>query len=134
VNQAPASSGGEYKPAIMVLEVLTGKTWKIADGDLPAWSPSGDWIAYRDGSQNSRSVCMAVHPDGTGAKTLVAFPHGKAFIDPPVWSPDSKTLLFNELADDEKWTMDIDLLDISALKLTKKFRGVPPVYAWAETK
>jgi hypothetical protein len=53
---------------------------------------------------------------------------------PPVWSPDSKTLLINESRDEDKTTMDIHLLDLSTLGRTVAFKNVPPVFAWRDTR
>jgi hypothetical protein len=52
----------------------------------------------------------------------------------PVWSPDSGALLLNELANAETFTFDIHLLDLSTLKLTRKFKNTMPVYGWAEAR
>ena len=105
---------------------------------MPTWSPDGEWIAYLPTPKNSAGFgtleCAIVRPDGTGNKTLVKLPRGRVFLAPPVWSPDSKTLLLNEMADGEKWTMNIDLLDLSTLKLKKKLTDKMPVFAWADAK
>jgi Tol biopolymer transport system component len=51
-----------------------------------------------------------------------------------VWSPDSKTILLNEIRDELKGTKDIYLLDLATQKMTRKFKDVPPVFGWAEAK
>jgi WD40 repeat protein len=118
---------------IEVWDVETNNHWKVADGEKPAWSPDGKWIAYLNSENERHSTVGMVHPDGSGDGILITLPRNSAFVERPVWSPDSKTLLLNRLHDGEKWTMDIELLDVTTLKLTSKFKDVAPVYGWAES-
>lgn len=123
---------------VEVWDSVTKKSWQVAEGEKPAWSPDGDWIAYLASPKDQASFgwpqCAVVHPDGTGRKILIKLPRGRVLLEPPVWSPDSKTLLLNEMDDGEKLTMNIDLLDLSTLKLKKKQSAKMPVFAWAEAK
>ncbi len=139
------------KPTIHILDIETEKLTKIADGAAPAWSPSGEWIAYFNNSKGwvtgterkgntqwyippeTDQVSM-IRPDGTSFKTLVTLPRGKMFMGVPVWSPDSTKILLNELWNEPKFTMSIHLLDLTTGKLTRKFKDTPIVYAWAEAK
>ena len=71
--------------AICVLDVQNGTVSNLADGTLPSWSPSGDWIAYYDYSEgrddpkrgwfatNADRVSV-MHPDGTNSGSLARFP------------------------------------------------------------
>lgn len=127
--------------AIKVVEVRTGKTWGVANGQNPSWSPSGEWIAYLDTSGNPGGglKCMAVRPDGSGTKTLVTARGGflrrtAPFVLAPVWSPDSAKMLLNEAENWEAWTMSIHLLDLTKHNLTRKLRNAVPVLGWAESK
>lgn len=129
---------------IVIWDMDTKEHRKIADGQMPAWSPNGEWIAYLNPLPPQYRIgwqeCMVVHPDGTGGKTLVKLPRGwfifgsRLFLQAPVWSPDSNTLLLNEMADGEKWTMNIDLLDLASLKLRRALKNTMPVFGWAEAK
>jgi Tol biopolymer transport system component len=115
---------------IEVWDIESNTHWKIADGEKPAWSADGKWIAYLNSDKEPTSTVGMVHPDGSDDRILVRLPRNNAFVEKPVWSPDSRTLLLDRLHDGEKWTMDIQLLDLATLKLTSKFKDVPPVYAW----
>lgn len=130
---------------IYILEVETGTVRKIGDGMSPSWSPSGEWIAVvdfrRETSDEDRSVYGAtrirlMHPDGTGSRALMKYNHDLFPVQnlQPAWSPDSKALLFNRSANWFKYTFDVYLLDIATLKVTRKFKNTPPVYAWVAAK
>jgi hypothetical protein len=161
MNEASPQELSLHRPAIFVLDVETGTSTKIADGEAPAWSPSGEWIAYLDNSGNWETrtggseknrwheapkpdrVSM-VRPDGTGSRVLVTlgkdrvlgvlFPVDRIFRYAPVWAPDSTTLLLNEFVDWDKGTFDVHLLNLSTLKTIRKFKRTPPVFGWAEAK
>lgn len=150
-----------YRQAIFVLDLETGKSTKIADGEAPSWSPSGEWIAYLDHSTNwepdagssepnrwhqppNPNRVSIIRPDGTGSTILVTlgkdrflgilFPLDRTFYSAPVWSPDSKTILLNEWGDWERGLMNIHLLDLATMKMKRKFKGTPPIFGWAEAK
>jgi Tol biopolymer transport system component len=117
---------------IRVWDLDTNTEREIADGGRPAWSPDGKWIAYLNSSRDEHhSTLGMVHPDGSDDKILITLPRGSSFVETPVWSPDSGTLLLNQLRDGEKWTMDIRLLGVATLRLKTKFKDVPPVFGWA---
>ena len=136
-----------FRGEIRIWDSDTGKVSKIADGDAPAWSPSGEWIAYLQGTWDpltNRIVfepgrwaprCIAVRPDGSGKKTLIELRHTKnssrVLVEPPVWSPDSRSILLNELADVDRNTVSIHLLDLQTLKLKTIFRNTIHVAGWA---
>jgi len=131
--------------AICVLDVQKGTVSKLADGTLPSWSPSGDWIAFYNYSQgrddpkrgwfatNANRVSV-MHPDGTGSMVLAKLPFDEDLRVPSVWSPDSKTILINKLQDKVNDTMDIYQLTLASRKLKRKFKNAAPVYAWVAAK
>lgn len=144
MNQSTPQELVLHRLAIFVLDVETGRISKIAEGEAPAWSPSGEWIAYLEHSEDVSNQqwinaplpdrLSIMRPDGTGSKVLVTLPPNRVFAESPVWSPDSTKILLNEVWDSEKGTVSIHLLDLSTLKLTRKFKDVPPVFGWAEAR
>lgn len=123
------------RPTIATLDLATLETTKLAEGQAPAWAPSGEWIAYFD---RSGRRCLAVRPDGSGSRVLVELGEAgflsrrpRTFAEMPVWSPDSAYLLLNELVN-EDYGMYIHLLDVKTLKLSTRFKNVRPVVGWGE--
>ena len=146
VPESYGSKNKQFLPEIEILDLETGKSAKIADGDRPAWSPSGEWIAHFDRTPDRKDLregggyprganqLVLVRPNGTDSKVVLTFGGGRALAASPVWSPDSKTILLNEWRSGEKGTMDIHLLDLTTLELARKFKDTLPVYGWAEVK
>lgn len=57
----------------------------------PSWSPDGQWIAFSS-RKNAKLEVHAIHPDGTGRKTLSSSAGDDRL---PMWSPDGRRILFN---------------------------------------
>lgn len=57
----------------------------------PAWSPDGQWIAYRSIREDNNEI-RKVHPDGTGDTNLTNNP---ATDIEPGWSPDGQWIVFS---------------------------------------
>src|SRR5579859_4772997 len=101
----------EYQSAIWVSPVSGGEPRRFTSGPAnagsPAWSPDGRWLAFvseREGelsAQNKKEQkkhgkdkpqIWVMPTDGGEARQLTFMEHGASA---PVWSPDSKQLLFN---------------------------------------
>ena len=70
-----------------------------------AWSPDGKWIAYLSDRTGEQEIYITPQ-DGMGKETRITT-DGKMFRMPPVWSPDSKKLLFAD-KDLRLFYVDID--------------------------
>lgn len=70
----------------------------------PAWSPDGRWVAYL--SDRTGEYELYIRPqDGGGEETRITF-DGRIWREQPVWSPDSKSLLFSD-ASRKLWIVTI---------------------------
>lgn len=122
-----------FEGEVRILDMLNQQERTLVSGSSPSWSPSGEWIAYFDNA----GAAAIVHPDGTGATTLVSlrrrFPwfSERAFVYPPVWSPDSNALLMHEFAFDETARVSIHRFDLGTRQLRKAAGWGVAVLGWA---
>src|SRR5215472_13025812 len=101
----------EYRSSIWVVPSAGGEVRRFTAGPAktynPAWSPDGRWLAFvseREGETSGKDdkeqkkqgkgkpQLWLIPTDGGEARQLTFMQHGAAN---PVWSPDSKQLLFN---------------------------------------
>ena len=119
-------------PMIAIVDLESGEVKPLAEGYSPAWSPSGEWIAYYDGSGEK---CMLIHPDGTGAKVVskVKSSHftARSYHHAVVWSPDEKQLLVNEWRSRPYGANDVVLVDLASGQTIKKTDNGRKVFGWA---
>ena len=110
---------GDQPEEISVASLSNGDVKVIGKGVNPAWSPTGEWIAYSDAK---RQKCIVAHPDGTGARVVRDLGRNllqyRMFAYGAVWSPDGKQLLLNEMKG-EGPKIDVMLLDLATGKLTE---------------
>jgi WD40 repeat protein len=120
---------------IRIWDMRSNGVKTLVAGGAPAWSPSGEWIAYFYGNQ-----AKVVHPDGTGEKVIAELPRAGLIIrrqlefrESPVWSPDSAHLLLNVLITEE-YGMDVVMVDFPSLNKKTVFKDVAPIVGWAEAR
>ncbi len=92
----------------------------------PAWSPDGRWIAYLSDATGEYEVYLRAQ-DGSGEPRQITR-KGDVWRFDPVWSPDSKSLVFGD-RDRRLW-----LLDVGAGRLTEIDRGTRgdlDTYVWS---
>src|SRR5947209_3363235 len=101
----------EYQSSIWVVPAEGGEAKRFtmgkADAHSPAWSPDGRWLAFvtereseasgKDEKEQKKqgkgkAQIWLIPTDGGEARQLTFMPHGASH---PVWSPDSKRLLFS---------------------------------------
>ena len=118
----------------MIFDIDSHSMHKLVEGDWPAWSPSGDWIAYFDHNEQRLRL---VHPDGSGNRILKnvgsALGTYRMFGLEPVWSPDGKKLLLNGYKDEGTFTGVLSL-DIETTRITQLSHGGPNVVGWVAQK
>jgi Tol biopolymer transport system component len=103
-----------------------------SDAEAPAWSPTGDWIAFNRPNQNGYNATVwLVHPDGSQ-------PHPIGEGNGPAWSPDGKRLVAEEVQSDEEGGVAQAQLDVFGLDgsgrqtiFTSPDRGQPHSPAWS---
>jgi Tol biopolymer transport system component len=127
-----ASEGDANRNSVIgVLDIVSGTVRMLGEGYDPAWSPDGQWIAY---FAPGGARCLLVHPDGTGIRVVKSFRQNffssRSFVwGGPVWSPDSRQLLFTASASETY--VDLMLLDLVSGRTAMKLRKGYPAYGWA---
>jgi len=95
-------------PDIWVTDLKRGGQLRISttrDLDvLPAWSPDGERIAYRSGTNAAPTVKVA-SADGTG--TIRTFACPQPYCEPTDWTPNGAALVVN-VSGGDVWTMPVD--------------------------
>jgi Tol biopolymer transport system component len=103
----------ERNPAGIYLVPASGGDSRllVPEGRSPRFSPDGKWIAYWTSRSDAPSKVYAISPDG-GQPRPIAPEFSAAY---PVWSPDSRSMLFlgrkagaSSASDDDWWVASID--------------------------
>jgi TolB protein len=122
-RSAPSSEPSEQGPSDIAVVTLADLkvTYLTQNAQLgnwsPAWSPTGEWIAYFSGGPEGSGLYL-VRPDGSGAHRILA---GDA--EYPAWSPDGRRLAFMSLGfppgqssnDYDIYSVDVDGGDMRRL-------------------
>jgi tricorn protease len=91
-----------------------------------AWSPDGKWIAYFS-DRTGEDELYIIPQDGLGKEIRITS-DGKMFRLPPVWSPDSKKLLY---ADKDTRLFYVDIEQKTPVEIDKGKYADLTDYAWA---
>lgn len=91
-----------------------------------AWSPDGKWIAYFS-DRSGEDELYIIPQDGMGREIRITS-DGKIYRLPPIWSPDSKKLLY---ADKETSLFYVDLDEKKPVQIDKGKYADLTDYNWA---
>ncbi len=75
---------------------------RVTTGSEPAFSPSGDLLAFTRDHGEERSEIWVSAPDGSGARRLVGVGRGYDYVASPAWSPDGAMIAFTHTTLSEK--------------------------------
>jgi Tol biopolymer transport system component len=96
-RSAPSAAAAQQGPSDIAIVTVADKvvTFLTHDASLgnwsPAWSPTGEWIAYYSGGAGRFGLYL-IRPDGSDSHRILA---GDA--EYPTWSPDGRRLAFMSL-------------------------------------
>ncbi|MBI5245792.1 MAG: PD40 domain-containing protein [Elusimicrobia bacterium] len=98
-------------PQIHILDIPTKKITRLTSlnwCDAPAWSPTGEWIAFAGRAHNKDKMDVFL-VDITGGQ-LRQLTHGEGSNEDPAWSPDGRFLAFSSTRAKRSqiWVMDAD--------------------------
>ncbi|GEM_PF-3424173 len=138
-SQLAFERGPREDPAIVILELHSRTERALAQGRSPAWSPTGEWIAYFD---STFKECRIIRPDGAGEKVLKTVGGGlRSVFTPwytfdavPVWSPDGRKLLLNVYVGETLRLRQVNrvfLLDVNSGRMKRKKWDGLEIRGWA---
>ena len=87
----------DYKNPHLVVASAEGSNQRVLveRGELPHWSPDGQWILYRSSSdeilrgvRTLKFLIRIIHPDGSGDRKVIDG-------TPIAWTPDSKAIFYS---------------------------------------
>ena len=98
-------------PQVHVLDIPTRKVTRLTSlnwCDAPAWSPTGEWIAFAGRAHNKDKMDIFL-VDITGGQ-LRQLTRGEGSNEDPAWSPDGRFLAFSSTRGKRSqiWVMDAD--------------------------
>jgi Tol biopolymer transport system component len=129
-------SNGRVSRGLYVVDADGSHLRQISPPGLGAqsaqWSPDGRLIAFSNRSDSTTATSArnvwVVDPRGNRLSNVTASLEGDDFVA-PVWSPDSKKLVFNRLGKDgatSLWTANVDGSGLTKLADTPS----PAFYMW----
>jgi tricorn protease-like protein len=92
-NQIAISTQNVDAPALYIVDINSGKTKKLVEGDISSlfWSPRGDKILF---IQEDTNYCT-ISPNGTDMKVLANMgANFKGSVNSAAWSPDGRYVAF----------------------------------------
>lgn len=98
-------------PQIYVLDLATKQTRRLSNlnwCDAPAWSPTGEWVAFAGRAHNKDKMdVFLVDVTGSQVRQLT---HGEGSNEDPTWSPDGRLLAFSTTREGRSkiYVMDAD--------------------------
>ena len=98
-------------PQIHVLDLATRQTRRLTTMnwcDTPAWSPTGEWVAFAGRAHNKDKMDIFL-VDVTGSQ-IRQLTKGEGSNEDPAWSPDGRFLAFSSTRGgrSQVWVMDAD--------------------------
>lgn len=118
-------------PQIYVLDLNTKQARRLTNMnwcDAPAWSPTGEWIAFSGRTHNKDKMdIFLVDVTGSQVRQLT---HGEGSNEDPSWSPDGRFLAFSSTRGKRSqiWVMDADG---SAPRLMAEVAGASSTPHWS---
>jgi len=122
-------------PQIYVLDLAKKQARRLTNlnwCDSPAWSPTGEWIAFA-GRANRKDKMDIFLVDVTGGQ-IRQLTHGEGSNEDPTWSPDGRLLAFSSTRDGRPqiYVMDADgsaprrIADVPGSSTTPHWSGERP--------
>jgi len=130
-RQAAFVSDRSGNPQIFVLDLANKQTRRLTDFnwcDSPAWSPTGEWIAF-SGRANKRDKMDIFLVDVTGNQ-IRQLTHGEGSNEDPTWSPDGRLLAFSSTRGGRAQIFVMDA-DGSAPRLAADVPGASSTPHWS---
>jgi TolB protein len=121
-------------PQIFILDLATKQTRRLTDFnwcDSPAWSPTGEWIAFA-GRANKRDKMDIFLVDVTGNQ-IRQLTHGEGSNEDPTWSPDGRLLAFSSTRGGRGQIYVMDS-DGSAPRLSADVPGASSMPHWSSVR
>jgi len=121
-------------PQIYVLDLATKRTRRLSNlnwCDAPAWSPTGEWVAFAGRAHNKDKMdIFLVDVTGSQVRQLT---HGEGSNEDPAWSPDGRLLAFSTTREGRSRIYVMDA-DGSAPRLAADVPGASSTPHWSGIK